>query len=48
MEAMKTRDDVGGPVDAQFKALAVIAKVGGASEDCTGPFGGECGASFGF
>ena len=32
MWLMKTRDGVGGPVDAKLEALAVVAQVGGASE----------------
>ncbi len=48
MEAMEARDGVGGPVDAEFEALAVIAEIGGAGEDWPLAFGGECGAGFGF
>ena len=45
---METRDGVGGPVDAEFEALAVIAEIGGAGEDWTHALGGEGGAGFGF
>ena len=48
VEAMKTRDGVWGPVDAEFEALAVIAEIGRAGQYWTHALGGESGAALGF
>src|SRR5579863_3887833 len=45
---MEAGNGVGGPVDAKFEALAVIAEIGGAREDGASVFAFEGGAGFGF
>src|SRR6185437_11748321 len=46
VEFVKASNGIGGPVDAEFEALAAIAKVGGAGKDWLDAFDGACGARF--
>ena len=45
---MESCDGIGGPVDAEFEALALIAKIGGRVQDGLCSFSGECCAGFDF